>query len=82
MANFVVDTLADAIDGNTSAGDLSLREAIALANANPGADTITFAGAIGGQTIVLNNQLSITTDVSTASLRKSRLTSLSTKGRA
>ena len=38
----VVDTNRDDFDGNYSAGDFSLREAIFLANANAGADTITF----------------------------------------
>jgi CSLREA domain-containing protein len=38
--NRVVDITADEDDGNYAAGDLSLREAIKLANANPEADTI------------------------------------------
>ncbi|RUT05902.1 hypothetical protein DSM106972_031080 [Dulcicalothrix desertica PCC 7102] len=41
-ATLIVDTLIDESDGNFSAGDLSLREAIALAT--PG-DTITFANS-------------------------------------
>ena len=53
---FVVDTLVDEIDGNYSAGDFSLREAIGLANANfPVADTISFAPALTGGTIVLQH---------------------------
>jgi CSLREA domain-containing protein len=40
---FVVDTLTDESDGDYSRGDLSLREAIKLANAQPGADVIEFA---------------------------------------
>ena len=43
--SLVVDTLADENDGNYSLGDLSLREAIGLANGSIGADTITFARA-------------------------------------
>lgn len=43
-----VDTNVDEDDGNYSAGDLSLREAIRLTNANPGADTITFAASTNG----------------------------------
>ena len=39
--NYVVDTLADTIDG--SDGLTSLREAVIAANLNPGADSITFA---------------------------------------
>src|SRR5262249_44927352 len=42
----VVDSSADEDDGNYAAGDLSLREAITLANANPGADSITFDPAV------------------------------------
>ncbi len=40
--NLVVDITADENDGNYTPGDVSLREAVALSNANPGADTITF----------------------------------------
>ena len=41
-AVFEVDNRTDENDGNYSTGDLSLREAILLANENPFADTITF----------------------------------------
>ena len=55
---FVVDTLTDEDDGNYAAGDLSLREAIRLANENIGAaDTINFAPGLtagGVSTIVLS----------------------------
>ena len=52
---FVVDILADEDDGDTSAGDLSLREAIGLANARNIGDTITFDAGVfaGGGTITL-----------------------------
>ena len=51
----VVDTLVDEIDGNFAAGDLSLREAIGLANANLGvSDTISFAPALNGGAILLS----------------------------
>lgn len=56
----VVDTTADVDDGNYSAGNLSLREAIVLSNANPGPDTITFAPALtaaGPATILLTDNL-------------------------
>jgi CSLREA domain-containing protein len=43
LAAFVVDITADENDGNTAAGDVSLREAILAANANSGPDSITFA---------------------------------------
>jgi CSLREA domain-containing protein len=45
-APIVVDTLVDESDGNFSKGDLSLREAIELANAQPGAETIVFDAAL------------------------------------
>ena len=53
---FIVDTLVDELDGNYSAGDVSLREAVSAANGSPGADTISFAAALtsgGPATIVL-----------------------------
>lgn len=40
LATFTVSFLGDELDGNTAAGDLSLREAIREANASPGADEI------------------------------------------
>ena len=51
----VVDTLVDEYDGNFSAGDLSLREAIGLANGSRGTNTITFAAALtsGGPATIL-----------------------------
>ena len=45
-AFFVVDTLIDENDGDYSAGDVSLREAIEAANASAGAETITFAPSL------------------------------------
>jgi len=61
MANFVVTTLDDTIDPND--GQLSLREALALANGNNSAhDTITFAANLSGGTLSLTNgELEITT---------------------
>lgn len=50
--NFVVTVNSDEDDGNTAANDLSLREAIALANADPATpDTITFDSIAFGSTI-------------------------------
>ncbi|MBL8867974.1 MAG: VCBS repeat-containing protein, partial [Planctomycetia bacterium] len=58
-ALLIVDNAGDADDGNFATGQLTLREAIALANARTGADTITFANSIG--TITLTSaRLSIT----------------------
>jgi CSLREA domain-containing protein len=53
MATFTVDTLADIQNGNYGAGNLSLREALLLANNTAAADTIVFSNAIAGGTIVL-----------------------------
>ncbi len=52
----VVSTLADTIDGRYGTGELSLREALSLANLNPGIDTITFDASLyanGPATIAL-----------------------------
>ncbi len=54
----VVSTLEDENDGDFSAGDLSLREAIALASVSDGADTITFDASLSGGTIDFNESLS------------------------
>ncbi len=54
LTQFVVDTLVDESDGDFSAGDLSLREAIEQANDREGADTIRFDPALAGGTIVLS----------------------------
>jgi predicted outer membrane repeat protein len=51
--NLVVNSTSDESDGDFSAGNLSLREAVELTNANPNVDTITFASALSGQTIIL-----------------------------
>lgn len=49
----IVDSLSDVVDGDFGPGDLSLREAVAFANSNPGADTITFDVSVAGGTISL-----------------------------
>jgi CSLREA domain-containing protein len=61
MATFTVTTLDDVVDA--SDGRLSLREAIDLANATAGTDTIGFAGAEGGKIVLLQGQLAVTDDV-------------------
>jgi CSLREA domain-containing protein len=66
--NLLVDTLADESDGDHGRGDLSLREAINLANMWPSDDTIRFDPALttsGPATILLAmGELSIRDDVS------------------
>ena len=52
--DLVVSILEDENDGDFSAGDLSLREAIALANEQEGEDTITFDSDLSGGTININ----------------------------
>ncbi|MGD9853632.1 MAG: beta strand repeat-containing protein [Planctomycetaceae bacterium] len=48
LTTYTVDNLVDESDGDFNAGDLSLREAIELANASAGADDIKFADGLGG----------------------------------
>lgn len=71
-----VDTLADENDGNFSTGDLSLREALAMANGNSGvADTISFSPALNSGSIVLSmGELSITDSVTITGLGANLLT--------
>ncbi len=60
----VVDTTESTDDGDVSAGDLSIREAIIASNANPLDDLISFAGSLSGSTITLTDGfLTITDDV-------------------
>ncbi|WP_197526772.1 beta strand repeat-containing protein, partial [Botrimarina colliarenosi] len=59
--SIVVDSTSDVVDDDFLAGQLSLREAILIANSFTGADTITFAAALDGQTIFLTGaELEIT----------------------
>jgi CSLREA domain-containing protein len=60
----VVTTEVDELDAGFDANDLGLREALAAANNNPGADTITFAGLLSGKAVRLTlGQLQITDPV-------------------
>ncbi|MFO0798581.1 MAG: choice-of-anchor Q domain-containing protein [Gemmataceae bacterium] len=59
----VVDTNVDEDDGNYGPGDLSLREAIRLANANPGADAITFQPGLTGTIALTGGEMTITSPV-------------------
>ncbi|MFV2068619.1 MAG: Ig-like domain-containing protein [Pirellulales bacterium] len=53
FSSIVVDTLVDEDNGNTDPGDLSLREAINLANDTPGRDAVIFDSSLDGGTISL-----------------------------
>ena len=55
--NYTVDTLIDEIDGDYGRGNLSLREAIAVANAEPGNDLINFDASLRGGVIFLEATL-------------------------
>ncbi len=59
--DIVVDSLVDENDGNYSAGNLSLREAIEIAKTIPGVNTITFDTTLLStpQTITVNQPLAI-----------------------
>lgn len=50
------------VSTNADSGAGSLRQAIADANANPGADVLTFAPALGGQTITLTTGALVVSD--------------------
>jgi hypothetical protein len=61
MATYTVTTAADVVAND---GKLSLREAVAQANATPGADTIRFAAALEGKTLTLTRgELVLSRDV-------------------
>ncbi len=67
MLALVVDTTESTDDGDVSAGDLSIREAILASNANPLDDSITFAASLNGSTITLTDGfITITDDVTIA----------------
>lgn len=54
---FVVDNAGDTVDGDYSAGNQTLREALNQVSSN---DTITFDNALSGQTIKLTNGTTLT----------------------
>jgi CSLREA domain-containing protein len=61
-ATFTVNSTADTDDGVCNAANCTLREAIAAANAAPGADVIHFAIGSGAKTIALLSPLPTITD--------------------
>ncbi len=86
MQEFIVSTLEDENDSDHNTGDLSLREAIALANQSEGEDTITFDSSLSGGAIDLtetepngrggefNQDLDITDSVNIIGLGANNLT--------
>jgi CSLREA domain-containing protein len=73
--SLLVDTLADELDGDHSAGDFSLREAIDLANRIAGANTIEFSPELAGGTILMvMGEYAITDAVEIAGLGAELLT--------
>ncbi len=59
-----VDNLLDEVDDDFSAGQLSLREAVLIANLRAGPDTIDVASSLAGETVSLQlGELLITDDV-------------------
>ena len=65
----VVDTLADNLDGNFSAGQFSLREAVTLANGIPGDNTIAFAPNLSGTIKLTTGELALTDGVGTTKIQ-------------
>lgn len=51
----VVNTSVDEMDGSITDGDVSLRDALAVANVSPAGDTITFAPSLAGSVLRLDN---------------------------
>lgn len=71
----LVDTLIDESDGDYSPGDLSLREAIELANEIAGGNQIEFAPGLSGGTISLTmDQLIVKDDLTITGLGATNLT--------
>jgi CSLREA domain-containing protein len=64
QSSLVVTSAADQLDGTFDPGHLTLRDALAIANGNPGPDTIRFAAALDGIPIDLTlGELAITDSV-------------------
>lgn len=72
---FVVDTLVDEVDGDLSTGNLSLREAISVANQQPDPGTIRFDPRLAGGTILLTEgELGVRDDLTILGLGHDQLT--------
>ncbi len=59
LATFVVDSLDTNNDGDRTAGNFALIEAVADANANPGADEIVFSESLAGMQLDVPSALNI-----------------------
>ena len=73
IGSFELESLLVVTNTNDS-GSGSLREAIAAANATPGADTITFAPWVGGTITLTSGQLTVTDAVTVAGPGPANLT--------
>jgi CSLREA domain-containing protein len=63
LGKIVVSTLEDENDGDYSLGDLSLREALVIANSLTGADEIVFANHLAGTITLSGTSLWVTSSV-------------------
>ena len=69
LIEILVDENSDTNDGDYSAGNLSLREAVDASNTNPGTQMIYFDQSLAGQTITLGGtDLQLTDDVTITGL--------------
>ncbi len=74
LATFTVTSPTDDVDDDDDDDELTLREAVARANATVGLDTITFAASLSGSTIVLQNgHIEITQDLEIQGLGANQL---------
>ncbi|MEX2121353.1 MAG: DUF4214 domain-containing protein [Pirellulales bacterium] len=71
---FTVDSLADESDGDFSAGDFTLREAIEQANLTADADTVQFASRLSGSIELSRGQMEISNPLTIAGPGAEQLT--------
>ena len=75
LTTFTVDALGDVDDADVSAGNVTLREAVRLANESAGADEIAFDASLSGETITLGGtELTLTDEVTISGLGADQLT--------
>ena len=63
-----VDSISDVVDGNYATGQLTLREAIEIANSTPEVDQIVFSSSLANQTIVLGGEILISSSMTITGL--------------